>query len=109
MSTPVEVDAVQVVKDLIAERDRLRQQVADQQAELLRLRQELGQSTRLGEELVAELEAYRKEAFALWPRDETLFTEKDVAEWERTGIPLDEFIHEIEGTAEKGPPGDTAK
>jgi hypothetical protein len=108
MSTPVEIDAVQVVKDLIAERDHLRQQVAEQLAELARLRRELGEATRLGEELSEEVDAYRKEAFALLPKDATLFTEEDVAEWEKTGIPLEEFIHEIEGMSEKGPPGDTA-
>jgi hypothetical protein len=98
MSTPTEVDAVQVVKDLIADRDRLRQQVAEQQAELARLRGELEEATRLGAELSEEIDAYRKDAFALMPKGEALFTEKDIAEWEKTGITLEEFILEIGGT-----------
>jgi chromosome segregation ATPase len=101
MSTPIEVDAVQVVKDWIAERDRLRQQVADQQAELLRLRGELEEAVRLSERLASERDAYRRDVFALRPKDEAPFTDKDVAEWERTGIPLEEFIHEIEEFTEK--------
>lgn len=105
MSTPIEVDAVQVVKDLIAERDRLRQQVANQQAELVRLRRELEEAAQLQERLVAERDAFRKDVFALlWSKDGATFTQEDVAEWERTGVPLEEFIHEIEEFAEKGPP-----
>jgi hypothetical protein len=86
MSTPTEVDAVQVVKDLIAERDRLRQQVAEQQEELTRL--------------ANERDAYRRDAHALLPKPGA-FTEKDVAEWERTGLTLEEFVHEIDEMSRK--------
>jgi hypothetical protein len=103
MSTPVEVDALQAVKDLIAERDRLRRQVAEQQEELERLRREAEEVARERARLIAERDAYRRDACALLARDSVPFTADDVAEWQRTGIPLEGFIHEIENIMAVGP------
>jgi uncharacterized coiled-coil DUF342 family protein len=102
VTTPVEIDAVQVVKDLIAERDRLRGQVAELQDQLTRLRGEADAAARELTALAAERDAYRRDVYALLPKEGASFTAEDVAEWERTGIPLEKFIHELDAIAHRG-------
>jgi hypothetical protein len=100
MSASTDIDALQAVKDLIAERDRLRRQVADLQQELDRLRAEAANERA---RLTAERDGYRRDVSALLSKEMPDFTEHDIAEWQRTGLPLEDFIHEIEEIVEKGP------
>ena len=103
MSMPADVDAVQVVKDVIAERDRLRSRVAEQDEELARLRREADELARERAQLVAREEWWRNAVHALSPKEDLSFTAEDVAEWQRTGLPLDAFIREIDPTFTERP------
>jgi hypothetical protein len=97
MSTPVEIDAVQVVTDLIAERDRLRRQVAEQQEELARLRAEAERLAREQARIVAERDDYLRAVYALWPKEDVPpRTEEELDELRRTAVPFDEVIAEVD-------------
>jgi hypothetical protein len=102
MTISTEVDALQAVKDLISQRDSLRQQVDELRGELDRLRSEAVNWGRERSQLVAERDSYRRDAMALLPKDAGSFTESDLSEWQTSALPLDEFIHEIDAILQKG-------
>src|SRR5262249_41487310 len=96
-SASTDIDALQAVKNLIAERDRLRRQVTELQQETDRLRAEASEAANERARLTAERDAYRRDGSALLAKEKSDFTEQEIAEWQRTGLPLEDFIHEIEG------------
>ncbi len=82
-----------VIKELIAERDALRKQVAEQQEKLATLK--------------AERDSYRQTVYALWPKDVPLLTEEELDEMKRNGIPFRQIIEEIELFFSDGEPSGT--
>jgi hypothetical protein len=77
--------------ELTAERDRLRAEVSELNRALDEAREELKDKAALTNERDVYLKALHK---LLWK--DVPFTEEDIAEWDRTGLTLNQFIGEIE-------------
>jgi hypothetical protein len=85
--------------ELTAERDRLRQEVERLRAELLEARRALDaarEELKDKAEIASECEMYRKSLEAIYAKDAPSFTAEDIAEADKHGLTLDQFIHELE-------------
>jgi hypothetical protein len=105
MSKPIKLDETLVLRDasgaalrifvpedalneLLAESDRLRQQVAEQQKQI--------------DALQEDCNGYLQTIFALLPRSEVSFTREELVDLERNGVSMRQVVEEVEKIVNAG-------
>ena len=79
----------QFLRDLLAERDALRKEVAELQEQLTALRDRAAR-------VEAERDGYLESLHFLTRKDVVPFTEQELADLQKNGMPFDQIIPEIE-------------